>query len=114
MATETEILTIVTALNVFVKARYLVAEADSETTPTQLPIFVLNDGGSDLSQFATFCGTDLVDRTFEAVIIAETAAEVRSLTNQVSTALKGVVALDSVSESYDSELRAFVGEITLS
>lgn len=114
MSTEDDILTAINSLNLFKKVRYLVAEADTELTPTQLPIFVLDDAGADLSQFATFCGTDLMVHTYTGTIIGKTAAEVRDLTTKVSIALKGIAALDSVAESYDSELRAYVAELTLS
>jgi hypothetical protein len=115
MATETEIILAVESLNLFSKVRWLVAEADAETIPTQLPLFILEDNGADLAQFATFCGTDaeLVDHEYTATIIAKTAAEVRDLTNKVSIALKGIAALESANESYDSDLRAFIGELTI-
>jgi hypothetical protein len=114
MSTETDILGPVQSLGLFKRVNYLVAPADSDLVPTQLPIFVLEDGGADTGQFATFCGTDLVVHTYTATIIAETAAQVRDLTGQVSIALKGIAALDGVTESYDSELRAFIAELTLS
>jgi len=114
MATETEILNAIEATSLFTKVRWLVAESDAETIPTQLPLFVLEDNGADLTQFATFCGTDIVEHTYTGTIIAKTAAEVRDLTNKVSIALKGIAALDDVAESYDSDLRAFTGELTIS
>jgi hypothetical protein len=115
MSTETEIIDAIEATTLFAKVRWLVAEADADTIPTILPLFILEDGGADLSQFATFCGTDpdLIVHEYRGTIIAKTAAEVRDLTVKVSIALKGIAALDGVTESYDSDLRAFIGELTI-
>ena len=109
--------TIIQALNGitgFAKVRYLVAEADPDTAPTDLPLCVLSDGGRNYGDFQTFCGSELFSQEFNLTIIAKTAAEASDLADQVSIALLGIAALDSVSLSFDEDLRAFVAEIVLS
>lgn len=114
MATEREIIDAVSALGLFAKVRYLVAEADSDNIPTRLPLCILADAGRDYSVGATFCGSDLFVQAYEMTLFAETAQEVRSLAESVQLALAGIALFDSTLESYDPDLRAFTTEITLS
>ncbi len=114
MTVEQTIIKALNGITGFSKVRYLVAEADPDTAPTDLPLCVLSDGGRNYGDFKTFCGSELFSQEFNLIIIAKTAAKVRDLTGQVSIALHGIAALDSVSESFDEDLRAFVAEIVLS
>jgi hypothetical protein len=114
MATEREIIDAIVALGLFAKVRYLVAEADSDNVPTDLPLCILADGGSDYTIGATFCGNNLFAQVYEMTIFAKTAQEVRTLAQSVQLALAGIAVFDASLESYDPDLRAFVSEITLS
>lgn len=114
MSTEQDIIAAITALGLFDKVRYLVAEADPATEPTLLPICVLADGGRNYEDYKTFCGSDLFLQTYTLAILAETATQVRDLTGAVSAALVGIVTVDAVTEAYDPELRAYGAELVLS
>jgi hypothetical protein len=109
-----EIIDAITALGLFVKVRYLVAEADSDLVPTDLPLCVLADGGRDYTIGATFCGSSLFLQSYEMTLLARTAQEARDLAAAVQGALLGIVTFDSTIESYDSDLRAYAVEIQLS
>lgn len=116
MATEieTRIYNAVNALGVFAQVRFLVAPAESEQSPTALPIFVFSDGGRDYEAFRTFCGVDpdLYIQTINAVIIADTAAQARSLTKQVTTALAAIASLTDCTDTFDEELNGYLSEMT--
>jgi hypothetical protein len=114
MATEREIIDAVNALGMFAKVRYLVAEADADNVPTDLPLCILADGGRDYTVGQSFCGTSMFAQTYDMTIFAKTAQEVRSLSQSVQLALAGIAVFDASLESYDPDLRAFVSEITLS
>lgn len=111
---EKQIIDAVTALNLFVKARYIYAESDSDEVPTLLPVFILSDGGKDFSVGQTFCGIDpdFYIQRFNATIIAESAAEVRSLSRSVIGALSTLVNVTDTVDTFDDELSAFVSELT--
>lgn len=111
MSQEAEIIAKIEALGLFAKVRYIVAEADPDTIPTELPLCVLQDGGTDFEDLQTFCGSELFIQRYTMVIMANTAAEVRDLTVAVSTALKGIVGIDGSVRSYDPELRVYSAEV---
>lgn len=111
MGQEADIIAAITATGLFAKVRYIVAESDPDTEPTVLPICVLGDAGKDFQDLQTFCGSELYIQRYEMVILAESAAEVSALTDSVSIALKGIVGIDGVVNTYDSELRAYSAEI---
>jgi hypothetical protein len=110
---EKVIIDAIDALGVFAKVRWLVAESDSEDMPTDLPLFVLSDSGRDLTAGKTFCGQGYIIRNFQAIIMADTAAQVRTLFEQCWAALSGVASITGATDSYDSEIGAFVCEMTL-
>ena len=101
------------ATGLFLKVRYLVAEADSDSVPTELPICILADGGRDYTVGATFCGSSLFSQVYDMTIFAKTAQEVRMLAESAEIALSGIVVFQSSLESYDPDLRAYTTEITL-
>jgi hypothetical protein len=103
----------INALGVFDKVRWLIAESDSDAEPTALPLFILSDAGRDFTAAQTFCGSDFSIRNYSAIIIAESAADVRSLFEQCRTALSGIANITGSSDSYDSESGAFTCEISL-
>lgn len=110
---EKIIIDAITALGIYSKVRYLIAEADSENVPTELPIFVLSDAGRDYSAAQTFCGNTLVISKFSAIIIADTAANCRSLFNQSLIGLLGIATVTSATDSYDEDISAFMTEFEI-
>lgn len=115
MSQVSEIIAAITALALFTKVRYLVAEADPDDVPTELPLCVLSDGGRDFEGLKTFCGGgDLYIQTYEMVILAQASDELDTLIAAVQGALIGQVTLDSTSLTYDQDLRAYSAELTWS
>lgn len=116
MATETEtkMVAAINALSLFTKVRYIVAESDSEILPTELPLCIISDLGRDFSIGRTFCGVDLnvFIQQFSVLIIADTAAQVRSLSTSVIGALADIVTISDTIDTFDDELAAFVSELT--
>lgn len=110
---EKIIIDAITALGIFAKVRYLIAEADSENEPTELPIFVLSDDGRDYSAAQTFCGNTLAISNYSAIIIAESASECRSLFNQSLIGLIGIATVTGAADSYDEDISAFMTTISL-
>lgn len=110
---EKIIIDTITALGVFSKARWLIAESDVDDVPTELPLFVLSDAGRDFTAAATFCGSDFSIRNYSAIIIASTSADVRTLFEQCRAALAGVANVTGASDGYDSEIGAFTCEFSL-
>lgn len=115
MSQVSEIITAIAALGLFTKVRYLVAEADPDDVPTDLPLCVLSDGGKDFDGLKTFCGSgDLYIQSYEMVILAQASDELDTLIAAVQTALIGQITLDSATLSYDPDLRAYSAELTWS
>lgn len=110
---EKTIIDTIASLALFTKVQYLVIGADSEKQPEVLPWAVLTDGGRDFGEFATMCGSDTAVQTLELTIMAATAADARSLSNSVISALGSLAAIESAVDSYDSDLRAYQCDITL-
>lgn len=118
MSTESEIINALNSMGVFAKVRYLVAESDPDSVPTALPLAVLNAGTKDFAAFATFCGSGSValeSWVLNIYVSAESGAVgLRDLVEDVVEALLGIVMVDETVEAYDSELRAYTAELTLS
>lgn len=111
---EKIIIDAIVATGLFAKVRYLVAESDADDVVTSLPIFVLSDAGRDFTAALTFCGTGgFCIRNFEALILAETAEQARSLEQSCYTALLGIVNITSARASYDEDLGCFATELSL-
>lgn len=110
---EKTIIDALIALNIFTKVRYLVIGADNENQPEVLPWAVLTDGGRDFGEFATMCGSDTVVQSMELTIMANSASEARTLADAAIGAIKSLAAVESSVDSYDSTLRAYQCDITL-
>lgn len=113
MSTESDIIGAITALSLFTKVRYAVADSESDEDPTALPFFVLGGAERDFEATRTFCGTALVISNYGALIAASTAAEARSLSDSVSAALTGIANINSSTDEYDEDGGFYTCNLTL-
>lgn len=115
MSEVSDIIDAITATGLFSKVRWIVAEADPDTQPTDLPLCIVGDGGRDFDGLKTFCGGgDLFLQSYSMSILAEDSVAVDTLTLAVQTALIGIVSMDSNEITYDPDLRAYAAESTWS
>jgi hypothetical protein len=113
MSIESDIIDAITALGLFTRVRYLVATGESETDPIQKPLFVLTDGGRDFTAAQTFCGTTIAIHNFDAMIMATTSAECRSLFESCRSALQTIANVTAAVDSYDESSGAYICNFTL-
>lgn len=118
MSTESDIVDALVATGAFAKVRYLVADSDPDSVPSVVPLAVLSDGGKNFAEFATMCGGGDValETWFLNIYVASEAGAtgLRTLLDTTRSALLGIAMIDDITESYDSELRAYTAELTLS
>lgn len=103
MAAENDIINAVAALGVFTSVSYIIAPAGPDDAPTPLPFFVLDGAVRDFLTNQTFCGPALVVNNYSAFVAATTAAEARTLSEQVRAALFGIANVVDSTDAYDEE-----------